>query len=107
VRPAMLMLASRTVSNEATAAAVRMGVVMEMLHTATLVHDDIIDEARVRRGRPSANARWGNNKTVLIDDLLYMTDFDLSLRERNFDVLDSLTRMTRLMVEGEIIQLSL
>jgi len=101
------MLASRAVNGEATAAAVRMGVVMEMLHTATLVHDDIIDEARVRRGRPSANARWGNNKTVLIGDWLYMTAFDLSLRERNFDVLDSLTRMTRLMVEGEIIQLSL
>lgn len=107
VRPAMLMLASRAVSGEATASAVRMGVVMEMLHTATLVHDDIIDEARVRRGRPSANARWGNNKTVLIGDWLYMTAFDLSLRERNFDVLDALTRMTRLMVEGEIIQLSL
>ena len=107
VRPAMLMLASRVVSGEATASAVRMGVVMEMLHTATLVHDDIIDEARVRRGRPSANARWGNTKTVLIGDWLYMTAFDLSLRERNFDILDGLTRMTRLMVEGEIIQLSL
>ncbi|MFL6215670.1 MAG: polyprenyl synthetase family protein [Blastocatellia bacterium] len=107
VRPALLMLASRTVNGEATTAAIRMGVVMEMLHTATLVHDDIIDEARVRRGRPSANARWGNNRTVLIGDWLYMTAFDLSLRERNFDVLDSLTRMTRLMVEGEIIQLSL
>jgi octaprenyl-diphosphate synthase len=107
VRPAMLLLASRVVCGDASESAVRLGVVMEMLHTATLVHDDIIDEARVRRGRPSANARWGNNKTVLIGDWLYMTAFDLSLRERNFDVLDSLTRMTRLMVEGEIIQLSL
>ena len=107
VRPAMLLLASRMVCGEATPSAVRLGVVMEMLHTATLVHDDIIDEARVRRGRPSANARWGNNKTVLIGDWLYMTAFDLALGERNFDVLDSLTRMTRLMVEGEIIQLSL
>ena len=84
-----------------------MAAVMEMLHTATLVHDDIIDEACMRRGRPSANARWGNNKTVLIGDWLYMTAFDLSLRERNFDILDSMTRMTRMMVEGEIIQLSL
>jgi len=80
---------------------------MEMLHTATLVHDDIIDEARVRRGRPSANVRWGNNKTVLIGDWLYMTAYDISLRERNFDILDSMTQMTRKMVEGEIIQLSL
>ncbi|HKQ03615.1 MAG TPA: polyprenyl synthetase family protein [Blastocatellia bacterium] len=107
VRPALLLLAAHMTGGAAGAAAVRMGVVMEMLHTATLVHDDIIDEARVRRGQPSANARWGNNKTVLIGDWLYMTAFDLSLRERNFDILDSLTRMTRRMVEGEIIQLSL
>lgn len=80
---------------------------MEMLHTATLVHDDIIDEARVRRGRASANVRWGNDRTVLVGDWLYMTAFDMSLRERSFDILDVLTRMTRLMVEGEIIQLSL
>jgi octaprenyl-diphosphate synthase len=80
---------------------------MEMLHTATLVHDDIIDEARVRRGRASANVRWGNDRTVLVGDWLYMTAFDMSLRERSFDILDVLTRMTRLMVEGEIVQLSL
>jgi len=107
VRPAMLLLASRVVSREASQSAIRMAAVMEMLHSATLVHDDIIDEARVRRGRASANVRWGNDRTVLVGDWLYMTAFDLSLRERSFDILDSLTRMTRLMVEGEIIQLSL
>ncbi|HSB11461.1 MAG TPA: polyprenyl synthetase family protein [Blastocatellia bacterium] len=107
VRPALLLLASRLVNGEAPPAAVRMAAVMEMLHTATLVHDDIIDEARVRRGRASANARWGNDRTVLVGDWLYMTAFDMSLRERNFDILDAMTRMTRLMVEGEIMQLSL
>jgi octaprenyl-diphosphate synthase len=107
VRPTLLLLASRLASGEAPASAIRMAVVMEMLHTATLVHDDIIDEARVRRGRASANVQWGNNKTVLIGDWLYMTAFDVSLRERNFDILDAMTRMTRLMVEGEIMQLTL
>lgn len=107
VRPALLLLASKLVNGEANPSAIRMAAVMEMLHTATLVHDDIIDEARVRRGRASANAKWGNDMTVLIGDWLYMTAFDMSLRERNFDILDSLTTMTRLMVEGEIIQLSL
>lgn len=107
VRPALLLLASRLVSGEAPPAAVRMAAVMEMLHTATLVHDDIIDEARVRRGRASANVQWGNDRTVLMGDWLYMTAFDMSLRERSFDILDSLTTMTRWMVEGEIIQLSL
>jgi octaprenyl-diphosphate synthase len=107
VRPALVLLASRLVGGEAPQAATRMAAVMEMLHTATLVHDDIIDEADVRRGRASVNAQWGNNKTVLMGDWLYMTAFDMSLRERSFDILDILTRMTRLMVEGEIIQLSL
>jgi octaprenyl-diphosphate synthase len=107
VRPTLLLLASRLASGEATSSAIRMAVVMEMLHTATLVHDDIIDDARVRRGRASANVQWGNNKTVLIGDWLYMTAFDISLRERNFDILDAMTRMTRLMVEGEIMQLTL
>jgi octaprenyl-diphosphate synthase len=107
VRPALLLLATRLLGEEVNQSAIRMAAVMEMLHTATLVHDDIIDDACMRRGRPSANARWGNNKTVLIGDWLYMTAFDMSLRERNFDILDSMTRMTRMMVEGEIIQLSL
>ncbi|MFY9553462.1 MAG: polyprenyl synthetase family protein [Blastocatellia bacterium] len=106
VRPALVLLASKLVGGESSPSAVRMAAVMEMLHTATLVHDDIIDEARVRRGRASANVQWGNDRTVLIGDWLYMTAFDMSLRERSFDILDALTTMTRLMVEGEIIQLS-
>jgi octaprenyl-diphosphate synthase len=80
---------------------------MEMLHTATLVHDDIIDDAGVRRGRASVNAKWGNDITVLIGDWLYMTAFDMTLRERSFDILDILTSMTRLMTDGEIIQLDM
>jgi len=107
VRPALVLLASRLVCGEASPSAIRLAAVMEMLHTATLVHDDIIDEARVRRGRTSANVQWGNDRTVLVGDWLYMTAFDMSLRERNFAILDSLTRMTRLMVDGEIFQLSL
>ncbi len=107
VRPALLLLASRLISGEINGCSVRMAAVMEMLHSATLFHDDIIDEARVRRGRESANVKWGNDVTVLIGDWLYMTAFDMSLRERNFDILDSMTRMTRLMVEGEIKQLSM
>lgn len=107
VRPALLLMCARMTSGEASLSSVRMASVVEMLHTATLVHDDIIDEAGVRRGRASANARWGNNVTVLMGDWLYMTAYDMALRERSFPILDSLTRMTRLMVEGEIIQLSL
>lgn len=107
VRPALVLLSACLVAGEANKSAVRMASVMEMLHTATLVHDDIIDDARVRRGRPSVNAKWGNDVTVLIGDWLYMTAFDMTLRERHFDLLDILTSMTRLMTEGEIIQLDM
>jgi octaprenyl-diphosphate synthase len=107
VRPALLLMVARMVSGQASPSAIRLAAVVEMLHTATLVHDDIIDDASVRRGRASVNARWGNNVTVLMGDWLYMTAYEAALSERSFAVLDSLTRMTRLMVEGEILQLSL
>jgi len=84
----------------------RLGAVVELIHAATLVHDDIIDDAKVRRGRPSVNARWGNEITVLMGDWLYMTSFTMALSERHFRILDILTEVTRKMVEGELIQLS-
>ena len=79
--------------------------VVEMLHTATLVHDDIIDEADTRRGRPSSNTTWGNAKCVLAGDWLYMQAFHTALEERNFRVLDLLISLTQQMVEGELLQM--
>ena len=76
-----------------------------MLHTATLVHDDIIDEADTRRGRPSSNTTWGNAKCVLAGDWLYMQAFSTALEERNFRVLDLLISLTQQMVEGELLQM--
>ncbi len=106
IRPALLLLAARLCGAEPGAAdAVRMAAVMEMLHGATLVHDDIIDDAKVRRGRPSVNVTWGNEISVLMGDWLYMKAFEVTLEQRNFAVLDILTAMTRGMTEGELIQL--
>jgi octaprenyl-diphosphate synthase len=85
--------------------AVRLGAVVEMLHTATLVHDDIIDGADIRRGRPSANTTWGNEKCVLAGDWLYMQAFKVALEERNLKVLDLLIGLTQQMVEGELLQI--
>jgi octaprenyl-diphosphate synthase len=84
---------------------IRLGAVVEMLHTATLVHDDIIDEADTRRGRPSSNTTWGNAKCVLAGDWLYMQSFRTALEERNFRVLDLLISLTQQMVEGELLQM--
>jgi octaprenyl-diphosphate synthase len=106
IRPALVLLAARLCgAAPGTPAAVRMAAVMEMLHAATLVHDDIIDDAKVRRGRPSVNVTWGNEISVLMGDWLYMKAFEVTLEQRNFDVLDLLTAMTRSMTEGELIQL--
>ena len=87
-------------------AAIRMGAVVEMIHTATLVHDDVIDQADTRRGRPSTNSRWGNPMSVLAGDWLYMQAFNIALNERNFRILDVLIRLTQVMVEGELLQLT-
>jgi octaprenyl-diphosphate synthase len=80
--------------------------VVELLHSATLIHDDVIDGADTRRGRPSANSRWGNHCSVLAGDWLYMQSFQMALEERNFRILDILIDLTRKMVEGELIQLA-
>ena len=76
-----------------------------MVHTATLVHDDIIDGADTRRGRPSANTTWGNEKCVLAGDWLYMQAFKVALEEKNLRVLDLLIGLTQQMVEGELLQI--
>jgi octaprenyl-diphosphate synthase len=80
--------------------------VVELIHTATLVHDDVIDEADTRRGRPSTNSRWGNHLSVLAGDWLYMQAFNIALAERNFKILDLLIASTQAMVEGELLQLT-
>jgi len=79
--------------------------VVEIIHTATLVHDDIIDEAKTRRGRPAANTQWGNSKCVLAGDWLYMQAFKIAVQERNFRILDTLIELTQQMVEGELLQM--
>jgi octaprenyl-diphosphate synthase len=106
LRPALLLLAAGA-SGYRGESAIRLGAVVEMIHSATLIHDDVIDGADTRRGRPSANARWGNHMSVLAGDWLYMQSFEMALRERNFAVLDILIDLTQNMVEGELLQLTL
>ncbi len=104
LRPILVLLASKLVGG-VTDGSIRMAAVVEMIHTATLVHDDVIDIAETRRGRPSSNTIWGNHTCVLAGDWLYMQAFQMALRERNFHVLDLLIALTQMMVEGELLQL--
>jgi octaprenyl-diphosphate synthase len=104
IRPALLLLAAKLFGYEGRGA-IRLGAVVEIIHTATLVHDDIIDEAETRRGRPAANTQWGNSKCVLAGDWLYMQAFKIAVQERKFNILDTLTELTQQMVEGELLQM--
>jgi octaprenyl-diphosphate synthase len=107
LRPALLLLSAKFAgaSFGPDSTAIQLGAVVEMIHAATLVHDDVIDAAETRRGRPSTNVKWGNHTCVLAGDWLYMQAFQIALRERNFQILDLLIGLTQMMVEGELLQL--
>jgi octaprenyl-diphosphate synthase len=104
LRPILLLLSAK-LAGEAGASSIHLATVVEMIHAATLVHDDIIDVADTRRGKPSTNVLFGNHTSVLAGDWLYMQAFQIALRERNFHVLDILIALTQMMVEGELLQL--
>jgi octaprenyl-diphosphate synthase len=106
LRPALLLLCNGFAAGKRSHGAIRLAAVVELLHSATLIHDDVIDSADTRRGRPSANSRWGNHRSVLAGDWLYMQSFQMALEERNFRILDVLIDLTQKMVEGELLQLA-
>jgi octaprenyl-diphosphate synthase len=104
LRPILLLMAARLAGYRGPRA-VRLGCVVELLHTATLIHDDVVDQARLRRGRPSANARWGDDASVLVGDHLYSKSFALMVRDGDPGVLETLARATVSMTEAEVFQL--
>ena len=104
LRPALLLITSRMTGYKGSRD-VLYGAVVEFIHTATLVHDDIIDEAALRRGRTSINYRWGNHLTVLVGDYLYTHAMKMALDEGDLDILKLLSRTTIRMIEGEILAL--
>jgi octaprenyl-diphosphate synthase len=105
IRPALLLLTAKMLG-PLSSSAIRLGAVVELIHNATLVHDDIIDAADTRRGRSTANREWGNSMTVLAGDWLYMQSFAVALAEKNLVVLETLIDITQKMVEGELLQLT-
>src|SRR5436190_1437330 len=104
LRPALLLLSAKLVGSGGPSA-IHLGAVVELIHAATLIHDDVIDTAETRRGRPSTNVQWGNHTCVLAGDWMYMQAFQIALRERSFQMLDLLIGLTQMMVEGELLQL--
>jgi geranylgeranyl pyrophosphate synthase len=104
LRPILLLLAARLAGARGERP-VRLACVVELLHTATLIHDDVVDQAPLRRGRPSANARWGDDASVLVGDHLYSKSFDLLVRDNDRAIMETLARATVSMTEAEVFQL--
>jgi octaprenyl-diphosphate synthase len=105
IRPAVLLMTAR-MAGYTGERAVLYASVLEFIHTATLVHDDIIDESRLRRGRDAVHTRWGNHVTVLFGDFLYLKSMSLALTQDHLDVIRLLCDVTLKIVEGEIYQLT-
>ena len=105
VRPALLLMAARLCGYSGPRAVLNAAVV-EFIHTATLVHDDIIDDAELRRGQKAVHSRWGNDVTVLAGDFLYIKSMAMALTQDRLDVVRLLCDITLRMIEGEIYQLT-
>lgn len=103
-RPLILLLASRLCENKKSSH-IPLAVVVEFIHTATLLHDDVVDNAVLRRGNTSANELWGNGASVLVGDYLLSKSFHLAVGQGNLSILETLSRTTTRMAEGEVLQL--
>ena len=104
IRPALLLLACRLCGYRGPRA-ILLASVVEFIHTATLLHDDIIDQATTRRGRKSVNSRWGNDITVLLGDFLYTKAMSTALSQDNLKVLRLLSDVTLRMIEGQLLEI--
>ena len=105
VRPAVLLMAARMAGYTGDHAALYAASI-EFIHTATLVHDDIIDDSALRRGRLAVHSRWGNDVTVLLGDYLYIKSMSMALTHDTLDIVRLLCDVTMKMIEGELYQLT-
>jgi octaprenyl-diphosphate synthase len=104
VRPMMLLLSAKLAGYQGESH-IGLASVVEFIHTATLLHDDVVDSAVLRRGQDSANAVWGNEASVLVGDFLFAKSFSIMVREGNLEILKTLSDATTQMAEGEVLQL--
>jgi len=106
VRPALLMLVAKALSNgKVSPHTQEMAAVVEFIHTATLLHDDVVDESTLRRGRETANTAFGNAASVLVGDFLYSRAFQMMVKPNDLRVMQILSDATNTIAEGEVLQL--
>lgn len=104
VRPLILLLSARCLSERSTMT-IDLAAVIELIHTATLLHDDVVDSSTLRRGHKTAHTIWGSNASVLVGDFLYSRAFQIVVDLKHSTILDIFARATHYIAEGEILQL--
>lgn len=104
MRPLLVLLTSRAL-DEASIEQCKLAAIIEFLHTATLLHDDVVDTSSMRRGRSTANAKWGNAPSVLVGDFLYSRAFQMMVEIGSVPVMEVLSNATNIIAEGEVFQL--
>lgn len=106
LRPLLVLASARACGYEGEAH-IKLAAAVEYIHTATLLHDDVVDESAKRRGRPTANILWDNKSSVLVGDFLFARSFELMVETGQIKVLDILARAAAIIAEGEVLQLSI
>lgn len=104
MRPLLVLLACKSLSYNKQDHAL-LAAIIEFLHTATLLHDDVVDTSDLRRGKATANAKWGNAPSVLVGDFLYSRAFEMMVQLGDMKIMDILSKSTRVIAEGEVMQL--
>ncbi|MFE8072828.1 octaprenyl diphosphate synthase [Marinobacteraceae bacterium S3BR75-40.1] len=104
LRPLLVLLAARALDYQEHQH-IKLAAVIEFLHTATLLHDDVVDTSDLRRGKPTANARWGNAPSVLVGDFLYSRAFQMMVDLQSLEIMNVLSNATAVIAEGEVMQL--
>lgn len=105
LRPLVVLLSARA-CGESSGRQHSLAAIIEFMHTATLLHDDVVDTSDMRRGRSTANALWGNAPSVLVGDFLYSRSFEMMVALGHMGVMQTLSRATNVIAEGEVLQLS-
>ncbi|MCF2856774.1 octaprenyl diphosphate synthase [Pseudoalteromonas sp. SMS1] len=105
VRPMLTLLAAKALEVDQQNKHITLATIIEFIHTATLLHDDVVDESNLRRGEPTANAEFGNAASVLVGDFIYTRSFQLMVGLNNMEVMQILADATNIIAEGEVLQL--
>ena len=106
IRPLLLLISSKLCGYNGGNRHINICCVVEFIHSATLLHDDVVDEANTRRGKPSANIKWGNEVSVLVGDYLFSKSFQLVAQDSDFKILATISEASRRLIEGEVLQLT-